>query len=89
MSDGMVIYVLREAITLVVLVAGPLLLVSLAIGLLISIFQATTQLQEQTLTFVPKLLGVLLTMLLLGSWMLNLLISFTGTFLGDLGGFGQ
>lgn len=87
MSDGTVIYILREALTLVVLVAGPLLAVSLLIGLLVSVFQATTQIQEQTLTFVPKLLGVLLTLLLLGGWMLNMVVSFAKSFLGNLGGF--
>lgn len=87
MSDGTVIYILREALTLVIMVAGPLLAVSLVIGLLVSIFQATTQIQEQTLTFVPKLLGVLLTLLLLGSWMLNMVVEFAQTFLGEMGGF--
>lgn len=89
MTDGMVIYILREALSLVVMVAGPLLAVSLTIGLLVSIFQATTQIQEQTLTFVPKLLGIMLTLVVLGSWMLNMLTSFATTFLGDLGGFWQ
>jgi len=89
MSDGMVVHILREAITLIVMVAGPLLVVSLIIGLLVSIFQATTQIQEQTLTFVPKLLGVMLTALLLGGWMLDRLINFAQTYLGNMEGFLQ
>jgi len=88
MNDGTVIYILRETVTMVILVAGPLLAVSLLLGLLISIFQATTQIQEQSLTFVPKLLGVLLTAVILGGWMLNTIITFTEAYLGNLGGFG-
>lgn len=87
MSDGTVIHVLKETITLILMVAGPMLLVSLTIGLLISIFQATTQIQEQTLTFVPKLFGVMLTALLLGGWMLNMILDFAQNFWSNLGGF--
>ncbi|MFL8467349.1 flagellar biosynthetic protein FliQ, partial [Clostridioides difficile] len=53
------------------------LIVSLVVGLLISVFQATTQIQEQTLTFVPKLIAILLVVAIGGSWMLHTLISFT------------
>jgi flagellar biosynthetic protein FliQ len=56
--------------------AAPLLLVSLVIGLIVSIFQTVTSIQEQTLTFVPKILGVFLTMMICGSWMLNNISSF-------------
>ena len=52
-------------------VAAPILLVSLVVGLIISIFQTVTSIQEQTLTFVPKILGIFVTMLICGSWMLN------------------
>ncbi|MBT2158990.1 flagellar type III secretion system protein FliQ [Clostridioides difficile] len=54
-----------------------MLIVSLVVGLLISVFQATTQIQEQTLTFVPKLIAILLVVAIGGSWMLHTLISFT------------
>ena len=55
--------------------AGPLLIVSLIIGLVVSIFQTVTSIQEQTLTFIPKLLGIFLTMLLLGSYILNTIVT--------------
>ncbi|EQH67898.1 flagellar biosynthetic protein FliQ [Clostridioides difficile DA00273] len=59
------------------MIAAPVLIVSLVVGLLISVFQATTQIQEQTLTFVPKLIAILLVVAIGGSWMLHTLISFT------------
>jgi flagellar biosynthetic protein FliQ len=86
-SEGSVIHLAREAISLTLLLAGPLLAVSLGIGLAVSIFQAATQIQEQTLTFVPKLVGILLTLLVLGGWMMNNMLSFTVNHLGNLGRF--
>ncbi|MFL1468667.1 flagellar biosynthetic protein FliQ [Paraclostridium bifermentans] len=59
------------------LIAGPILILSLLVGLLISIFQATTQIQEQTLSFIPKLIVVAITLAIGGAWMLNELIQFT------------
>lgn len=61
----------RDAIYTIILTAAPLLLISLIVGLIISIFQTVTSIQEQTLTFVPKILAVFAAMLLIGSWMLN------------------
>ena len=78
MSQEFIIYLGREAVYTILLLAGPLLGASLLIGLLVSIFQATTQIQEQTLTFVPKIVAVLLSLIIFGPWMLNLLIAFTG-----------
>lgn len=77
MSDFMIMSVVKEAILTGSMVAAPVLIVSLLIGLLISIFQATTQIQEQTLTFVPKLLGTIAVIVLLGNWMLRILSNFT------------
>ncbi|MBC2396671.1 flagellar biosynthesis protein FliQ [Clostridium tetanomorphum] len=77
MSENMVIGVVKDAITTGLLVASPILIISILVGLLISIFQATTQIQEQTLTFVPKLVAVALVGLLAGSWMLHELVNFT------------
>ena len=57
--------------------ALPVLLVSMAIGLVISIFQTVTSIQEQTLTFVPKVLGIFLTLMLLGNWIMNNLVEYT------------
>lgn len=70
-TQGQVMDISREAIYTVIMTAAPLLLVSLVVGLIISIFQTVTSIQEQTLTFVPKILAVFTAMLLIGSWMLN------------------
>lgn len=77
MTQNFVVYLGREAVYTVLLVAGPLLAGSILVGLAISIFQATTQIQEQTLTFVPKIITMLVLLVILGSWMLNILTSFT------------
>lgn len=77
MSESLIIGVVKDALMTALKTAGPILLVAIVIGLLISIIQATTQIQEQTLTFVPKLIGVALVGLLLGNWMLHNIVSFT------------
>ena len=77
MSIELVAQVMRDAFLRILLVAGPAVLVALIVGLIISIFQATTQIQEQTLSFVPKLIAIFSTILLTGNFMLNLLINFT------------
>jgi flagellar biosynthetic protein FliQ len=61
----------------ILLVSGPAIVVAMVVGLIISIFQATTQIQEQTLSFVPKLMAIFLTLMLAGNFMLNLLLEFT------------
>ncbi len=71
MDAGVVVDISREAIYTTIMTAAPPLLVSLVIGLVLSIFQTVTSIQEQTLTFVPKILAVFVTIMLLGSWMLN------------------
>jgi flagellar biosynthetic protein FliQ len=76
MSENLVISIVKDAIYTGLLVASPILVVSIVIGLIISIFQATTQIQEQTLTFVPKLIGVALVGLLAGNWMLHTILDF-------------
>lgn len=85
MTEGTALHLAREAIALVMLLSGPLLIASLVVGLLVSIFQAATQIQEQTLTFVPKLVAILFTMLILGSWMLNTMLSYTVELFSTLG----
>jgi flagellar biosynthesis protein FliQ len=77
MSENMIISVLKDAIQTGLLVAGPILIVSIVIGLIISIFQATTQIQEQTLTFVPKLIAAAVVGLIAGPWMLHTVVNFT------------
>ncbi|KUJ91480.1 MAG: flagellar biosynthetic protein FliQ [Thermoanaerobacter thermocopriae] len=73
----MVIDIGREALTIALTVATPLLAVALGVGLLISIFQATTQIQEQTLSFVPKIVAILISLILFGPWMLTTLVNYT------------
>lgn len=77
MTVEMVLDVLREAFLRILAISGPALLVGMLVGLVISIFQATTQIQEQTLSFAPKLLAIFLTLILAGNFMLNLLLNFT------------
>ncbi len=76
-SAGDVMEVMRSMLIVCIQMAGPLLLVSIAIGLIISIFQAATQIHEQTLTFVPKVLVIALMLLLLGNWYNALLADFS------------
>lgn len=76
MTQEAVMNIAAEAIWLIIKCAGPLLIVSLLVGLLISVFQTVTSIQEQTLTFIPKILAVFLTVLLLGSYILNSLVEF-------------
>lgn len=75
-SEGQVLDIAREAIYLIIICSAPMLLISLVVGLVISIFQTVTSIQEQTLTFVPKILSVFLGMMLFGSWILNNLSTF-------------
>lgn len=77
MTETMVMGVIKDALSTAMLVAAPILIVSIVVGLLISIFQATTQIQEQTLTFVPKLIAIAIVGLIAGSWMLNNIVRFT------------
>ena len=77
MTVEMVLNVLREAFLRILAISGPALLVGMLVGLVIIFFQATTQIQEQTLSFVPKLLAIFLTLILAGNFMLNLLLNFT------------
>ena len=71
MDAGTVINIARQTIWVIVETAVPVLLVSMVVGLVISLFQTLTSIQEQTLTFVPKLIAILLTIMIIGSWMLN------------------
>lgn len=77
MDQGTVVDLAQKALMTVVYVSAPMLGLSLIVGLAISIFQATTQIQEQTLTFIPKILAVMGGILLFGSWMLRVLIEYT------------
>ncbi len=77
MDQGTVINIAQNALMTIIYVSAPLLLVSLIVGLAVSVFQATTQIQEATLSFIPKVLAVILTIAVLGSWMLKMLTDYT------------
>lgn len=76
MTQGQVLTIFQEAVLVALKLGAPLLLVSILIGLAVAIFQAATQIHEQTLTFVPKVLVIALLLLTLGSWMMTLLSDF-------------
>lgn len=77
MSIDYIIQIANQALFLVIKTSAPILLVSLVVGLIISIFQTVTSIQEQTLTFVPKIIGVFLALMLLGGWILDSMNGFT------------
>lgn len=85
MSPEYVLNVAREGIITILLVAAPILGTGLAVGLLVSIFQATTQIQEPTLAFVPKIAAVLISLIIFGGWALRMITSFTLDLWGGLG----
>ncbi|GAB77772.1 flagellar biosynthetic protein FliQ [Austwickia chelonae] len=84
MTDNQVMYLGVQAMYLGAKVAGPILLVTLVIGFAISLIQAVTQVQEMTLTFVPKVIAVAFVLLLLGNWMMGEMVSFTRQIILDL-----
>ena len=77
MSHTLVVDLARNAIMLALLIAGPMLVVALLVGLTVSVLQAVTQIPEQTLAFVPKLVGVAVVFLLALPWMIQLLVKYT------------
>ncbi len=77
MNQGVVIDVAQEAIKVVLMISAPILGLSLIVGLLVSIVQATTQIQETTLSFIPKIITVALTLIIFGPWMMNVMYEFT------------
>ncbi len=77
MTPSEAITLTQNAVTLTLLLSAPVLLVAMVVGLLISLFQAVTQIQEMTLTFVPKIVAVFATLLFLSSWMINKLMDYT------------
>lgn len=84
MTPEFVVNFAQEAIKVTILVSMPMLLLGLIVGLAISIFQAVTQIQEMTLTFVPKILIVLVALLFFASWMLEQLMQFTMTTINQI-----
>ena len=84
MTPEMVMTVAKQALELVLLMTAVILLPALAVGLLVSMFQAATQLNEQTLSFIPKLGVTFMTLLFGGSWLLSMLMTFTKRLIGDI-----
>ncbi|WP_226665678.1 flagellar biosynthesis protein FliQ [Metabacillus litoralis] len=87
MSSEFVISLAEKAVYTTLIICGPLLLLALVIGLVVSIFQATTQIQEQTLAFIPKIVAVLLGLIFFGPWMLTTLVSYAQDIFGNLNRF--
>lgn len=77
MDQRIVVDIAQEAIMSVLLIAAPILGLGLLVGLMVSIVQATTQIQEPTLSFIPKVIAVALTLLVFGPWMMNIMYEFT------------
>ncbi len=84
MNPDFAIQIGKEALMTVMLVSAPMLGLGMLVGILVSVFQATTQIQEQTLVFIPKIVAVFLAVVFFGSTMLNMLIGFTSTIFKQL-----
>jgi flagellar biosynthetic protein FliQ len=80
----MIIRIAEQGIYTVLMVSGPLILLALVVGLIISIFQATTQIQEQTLAFVPKIVAVLIGLIIFGPWMLSHMLAYANDIFSNL-----
>lgn len=89
MSPDLILSLGRESGLVILALAGPILMAGLLTGLAVSVFQAVTQIQEATLTFIPKLLAVLGVLALLGHWMLSYLLGWTVGLLGNLGAYAR
>ncbi len=84
MTPETVIDIIRQAVEMGAVIAGPILLVCLVVGVGVSVIQATTQVNDMTMVFVPKILAVIVTLVLCGSWMLQLYVDFTRQILRSL-----
>lgn len=87
MNSQFVISLAERGIYTILMVTGPVLILALSVGLLVSIFQATTQIQEQTLAFIPKIVAVLVGLVFFGPWMLTLMMEFTSSIFQNLNQF--
>ena len=84
MTQELLMRVAQSAVYTILLIAAPALGVGLLVGLLVNIFQATTQIQEQTLAFIPKIVAILITILAVGPWMLRVMLEFAMGIFGNL-----
>ena len=89
MNEAVVMGLMKEALTVSLLVGAPILGVTLVVGVVISIIQAVTQVNEMTLTFVPKLIGVFVAMLIFGPWMLATLLDFSAGLFANMANYGR
>lgn len=89
MNEAVVLALAREALMTALLVGAPVLGVSLVIGIVVSIIQAVTQVNEMTLTFVPKLIGVFVAMLIFGPWMMETMLGFSAGLFANMGAYGR
>ena len=87
MNQELVVSIAERGIYTILIMSGPLLILALVVGLLVSIFQATTQIQEQTLAFVPKIVAVLVGLVFFAPWMISHMVSYTADILGNLSRF--
>lgn len=87
MTESTLLDLTRHAMIVALELSMPVLIVSLVVGMLISLFQAITQIQEMTLTFVPKIIAVVLVLVVLGPWMLSLIVGFTENLLSGVPSF--
>ena len=86
MDTAMVVDLARQALWMTMLISAPMLVVALVVGLIIGIFQAATSINEQTLSFIPKLLALGLTAAVFGGWMINSLVDYTKVLFGRIPG---
>jgi len=84
MTPEIIMSIGHKAIEVTVLIAAPMLIAALGIGLIVSIFQAATQINETTLSFIPKLLGIFAVLIILGPWMLSILTDYLSKILTDI-----
>ncbi len=87
MDESSVINIAQDALKVIIYVSAPILIISMVVGLIISIFQATTQIQEQTLTFVPKILSIMAAIAIFGSWMIKTLMEYTQNIFNNMNQF--
>lgn len=87
MSPEFVISLAEKGVYTTLIISGPLLLIALVVGLIVSVFQATTQIQEQTLAFVPKIIAVLVGLIFFGPWMLTHMLTYAHDIFGNLNRF--
>jgi flagellar biosynthetic protein FliQ len=84
MNDGDVTAIAGKAIWVTLQLGGPVLIVGLLVGLIVSVFQAVTQIQEQTLVFIPKIVAIVAVLAVTGPWMLNVMVSYTEGLFQDI-----